>query len=1050
MFLIATFTFSQTVDVKGTVTDNSSIPLPGVNVIIKDTAKGASTDFDGLYTISDVPINSTLVFSYIGFVSQEIVVTSSSQTINVTLQEDAAQLDEVVVIGYGTQKKKEVTGAVSVVDAKAIEKLNPTRVEQALQGQVAGVNITSSSGSPGSGSNIRIRGISTNGDNSPLILVDGNVIVDLSVINPSDIKSINVLKDATAGIYGVRAANGVILITTKSGRKDSELKFQIDAYTGVQTTSKKIDLMGPRDWAIYVNDAADNTEFFVYPSAGTDWQDEVFETAPISNVNFSASGGTEKSAYSFGASYLNQDGIVGMDKSNYSRFTGRLSYQYDLLENLKLSTTAIYTNSKKNNLQEGGIGSVLYSAVNVNPNLSVYDENGDFSLATDLQQIELINPLAQIANTYNTGRVDKISATLGVDYSFLDHFTASSKFQINHANVRDDIFRPEAFYGNGKGPNIGDPNVEGLYNEVVDHGADYDDFTWDNYITYNNTFTENHDVTILLGTSMWRSKAYYYGFDGTTSDGNNSVDNTSIWDMEVINPRFNTAQLAIGEDIGDERLLSYFTRVQYSYKGKYLFSGVVRRDGSSKFGPDNKYGTFPSGSIGWNVSEEEFLQDSSWLNSLKLRASYGVIGNDRIPNFGYVSILNGEATYVSGDELTEADLLNGVAEGIVSNPDILWEKQKTGNIGFDASILNHKLDISFDAFSKETQDLLISAQASGLIGAAAPGSGTPVINAGTVRNRGLEFKIGYSDNLSENFKFNVGFNISTLENEVLFVESDNGFIDAGEYGVGLGINTSRMEAGHPLGYFYGYQTNGLYQTQAEIDALNADAPDGVYHDGAQAGDLRFVDQPTVPVYQVNPEYDPISNPDVPEYTDKIIGYEGDGVINADDKTNIGDPIPDVTMGFNLGFTYKNIDFSASAFASLGNDMVRDYERQDLYANRGTYMIDRWQGTGTSNSIPGASSGSSINTDNFNDFHVEDASFLRLQNVQIGYTLNKETMSGIGIDKLRIYLSGNNLFTITDYKGYDPSASSGDPVAAGIDKGFYPVARTYMLGLNVNF
>ncbi len=1028
MFLIATFTFSQTANVTGTVTDNSTIPLPGVNVIIKNTARGASTDFDGNYAIEDVPINSTLVFSYIGFETQEITVTSSGQVINVTLQEDAESLDEVVVIGYGTQRKKEVTGAVAVIDAKVIEKLNPTRVEQALQGQVAGVNITSSSGSPGSGSNIRIRGVSTNGDNRPLILVDGNVIEDLSVINPSDIKSVNVLKDATAGIYGVRAANGVILITTKSGRKDSELKFQVDAYTGIQTTSKKIDLMGSRDWAIYVNDAADNTEFFVYPSKGTDWQDEVFETAPISNVNFSASGGTEKAAYSFGASYLNQDGIVGMDKSNYSRFTGRLSYQYDLLENLKLSTTAIYTNSKKNNLPEGGIGSVLYSAVNMNPNLSVYDENGDFSLATDLQQIELINPLAQIANNYNTGRVDKISATFGVDYTFLEKFTVSSKFQLNHANVRDDIFRPEAYYGIGKGANIGDPDVEGLYNELVDHGADFDDFTWDNYITYTDTYNEDHNLTVLLGTSIFRSKGYFYGLDGTTTDGNNDVDETVIAQMEVVNNRFTDAQLAIGEEQYDGRLSSIFTRLQYNYKGKYLFSGVFRRDGSSKFGPDNKYGYFPSGSIGWNVTEEEFLQDSSWLNSLKLRASYGIIGNDRIPDNGYISILNGEATYVSGDEVVVGDLLNGIAEGIVSNPDILWEKQKTGNIGFDASILNHKVDISFDAFSKETEDLLISAQASGLIGAAAPGSGTPVINAGTVRNRGLELKIGYSDNLSEDFKFNVSYNISTLENEVLFVESDNGFIDGGEYGVGLGINTSRMEAGQPIGYFYGYETNGLYQTQAEIDALNASAPDGEYNTigDIAPGDLKFVDT------------------------------NGDGVINADDKTNIGDPIPDLTMGFNLGFTYKNIDFSASAFASLGNDMVRDYERQDLYANRGTYMIDRWQGSGTSNSIPGAASGSSINTDTFNDFHVEDASFVRLQNAQIGYTLNKETMSGIGIDKLRIYISGNNLFTITDYKGYDPSATGGgtdgkgEPIGAGVDKGFYPVARTYMLGLNVNF
>jgi len=1007
---------AQNYEIKGIVVDTNGSPLPGVSIVVKNTAKGASTDFDGNFTVLDVQKGETLVFSYLGFVTKEIVISTAS-LLNVTLIEDTQSLDEVVVVGYGTQKKKEVTGAVSVVDAKAIEKLNPTRIEQALQGQVSGVNITSSSGSPGSGSNIRIRGVSTNGDNRPLILVDGNVVEDLSVVNPGDIKSVNVLKDATAGIYGVRAANGVILITTKTGRKNSEMKYQFDAYTGIQESSKKLDLLKPRDFAIYVNDAADKTKFFVYPNEGTDWQDEVFDLASISNVNFSASGGTKKSAYSFGVSYLDQDGIVGLGKSNYKRATARLSYQYDILDNLKLSGTGLYANSKKNNLPEGGIGSVLYSAVNLNPNLPLRDENGAYSVVEEIKQIELINPVAQIANTYNTTTVDKFSATVGIDYSFWKHFTASSKFQMNHATVLDDVFKPEAYYGPSKGA-----NVDLGKNEVVDYGATFDDYTWDNYINYTNTFNDNHNLTVLLGTSTFKTTGDYFGFSGyTLKDGSNSIKDAYIKNLEgEVRPRFNESQLAIGSNFFDVRLQSIFTRVQYNYKSKYLFSGVVRRDGSSKFGPNNKFGYFPSGSIGWNVSEEDFLQDSSWINSLKLRASYGIIGNDRIPSFGYVSRLSGEATYVTNNEVVEADLLNGVAEGLVSNPEIKWEKQKTGNIGFDARILNNKVSISMDAFSKKTQDLLISAQASGLIGASAPGSGAPIINAGTVENKGLEFKIGYDNQFSDNFKFNVSYNISTLKNEVLFVESDNGFIDAGEYGVGLGINTSRMEAGQPLGYFYGYKTNGIYQTYEEIDALNATAPNGVYHAGAEPGDLKFVDT------------------------------NGDGEIDANDKTYIGDPIPDITMGFNLGLNYKNFDFNAAAFASIGNNMVRDYERKDLFANRGTYMLDRWQGTGTSNSVPRAESGKSINTDNFSDFYVEDASFVRLQNVQVGYSFNEKTLAGTGLEKLRIYISGNNLLTITDYKGYDPSASSGDATAAGIDKGFYPVAKSYMFGLNLIF
>ena len=565
-------------------------------------------------------------------------------------------------------------------------------MEQALQGQVAGVNITSSSGSPGSGANIRIRGISTNGDSRPLILVDGNVIEDLSAINPNDIKSVNVLKDATAGIYGVRAANGVILIVTKSGRKDSPLKFTVDSFYGFQQTASYLDLMKPYDFAQYVNDASGKTKFTVYPETGTDWQKEVFQTAPMLSTNVSASGGTEKSAYSFGVSYLDQEGIVGLDKSGYSRLTSRLSYQYDLTDDLKLSTTAIYTHSEKNNLPENGIGAVLYNAVNLNPDLAVYDENGDYSLVKDIKQIEIINPLAQIENTHNKSIVDKISATFGVDYTFLENFKVSSKFQMNHAVVLDDTFLPNAYYGPGKGNNRST-------NEVIDFGAVYDDYTWDNYITYTNTFNEDHNLNVLLGTSIFNTEGLYYGAIGRQlKDGSNSVADATIENTEGIgSPRFQPESIALGANVFQSRLASIFARFQYNYQGKYLLSGVVRRDGSSKFGPENKFGYFPSGSIGWNVSEEDFLQNSSWLSSLKLRASYGIIGNDRIRDFVFLSRLNGEAVYSSNDEVEEADLLRGVAEGGLSNPEVRWEKQKTANIGLDAAFLDNRINITVDA-----------------------------------------------------------------------------------------------------------------------------------------------------------------------------------------------------------------------------------------------------------------------------------------------------------------------------------------------------------------
>ena len=1011
--------YSQQNQVSGTVlSSEDNLPIVGANVLLKGQNSGTSTDFDGNYQIS-AEKGAVLVFSYIGFETQEVIL-AGQKSIQIVLEPNTAALEEIVVVGYGTQRKKEVTGAVAVVGSEAIEKLNPQRVEQALQGQVAGVNITSSSGSPGSGANIRIRGISTNGDSRPLILVDGNVIEDLSAINPNDIKSVNVLKDATAGIYGVRAANGVILIVTKSGRKDSPLKFTVDSFYGFQQTASYLDLMKPYDFAQYVNDASGKTKFTVYPETGTDWQKEVFQTAPMLSTNVSASGGTEKSAYSFGVSYLDQEGIVGLDKSGYSRLTSRLSYQYDLTDDLKLSTTAIYTHSEKNNLPENGIGAVLYNAVNLNPDLAVYDENGDYSLVKDIKQIEIINPLAQIENTHNKSIVDKISATFGVDYTFLENFKVSSKFQMNHAVVLDDTFLPNAYYGPGKGNNRST-------NEVIDFGAVYDDYTWDNYITYTNTFNEDHNLNVLLGTSIFNTEGLYYGAIGRQlKDGSNSVADATIENTEGIgSPRFQPESIALGANVFQSRLASIFARFQYNYQGKYLLSGVVRRDGSSKFGPENKFGYFPSGSIGWNVSEEDFLQNSSWLSSLKLRASYGIIGNDRIRDFVFLSRLNGEAVYSSNDEVEEADLLRGVAEGGLSNPEVRWEKQKTANIGLDAAFLDNRINITVDAYTKETEDLLIAPQVSGVLGASAPGSSAPFVNAGTVQNKGLEFRIAYDDNIGEDFKFNTSFNISTNENEVLFVESENGFQQGGDYGVGLGIITSRMEAGHPIGYFYGYETDGLYQNQAEIDALDAlafdeDGESISYHSGAEPGDLKFVDT------------------------------NGDGKITEEDKTNIGDPIADMTMGFNLGFNYKNIDFSASAFASLGGDMVRDYERKDTYANRGTYMLDRWTGEGTSNTVPRATSGKSINTDEFSDFLVEDASFLRIQNIQVGYTFDQSTIAKIGMEKVRVYISANNVHTFTNYQGYDPSASSGSPIGAGIDKGFYPVAATYMLGLNLKF
>ena len=989
-----TFTSAQNFEISGTIVDEYNVPIPGVNVLVKNTTNGVATDFDGNYTISDVPNGSTLVFSYLGYITQEVTVTNNSN-LNITLAEDVAQLEAVVVIGYGTQTKKEITGAVSIVSSETIEKLKPTRIEQAMQGQVAGVNITTNSGSPGGGSTISIRGVSTNGDSRPLILVDGNVVEDLSVVNPNDIESMNVLKDATAGIYGVRAANGVILITTKTGRKEMPLTVEYSAYTGFQQTTRKMPVLNATEYALIVNEAYANggsTPPFTNISdlgVGTNWQDEVFQSAPIQNHNISFKGGKAKSSYSYSGSFLTQNGIVGGSKSNFTRFTNSASYNLDFLENFKFKSGLTLTRTNRRSLPENSLGSVLFNALNMAPNIPVRDANGEYSLADGLGG-EVINPLAQMSNTHNRGKVMKLNGFGGLSYNFLDHFTAEANIQFNYAEVSNFSFDPIDYYGVGK-----------VFNTVrsgVFEGFDiYRDYTFDAFLKYENTFNDTHKLNVLLGTSVFKTTGVLSGRTASDIIDNNianaSVDEAfepeDIYEERGSNPKF------------DGRLLSYFARVQYDYKGKYLFSAVVRRDGSTRFGPGNKFGYFPSGSIGWVVSDEGFMGDNSFFDLLKVRASYGILGNDRIPDYRFVSLLNGEGTYIFNDQE-----IFGTASGPISNPLIKWEKQKTLDIGLDMRLFNRKVDITTDYFKRRTEDLLVSPQVSGLLGTGA----APVVNAGVVENTGIEFAIGYSDSFSDDFKFSIRYNITAIKNEVVSVSGDGEYLEGGGFGISQPA-ISRMEAGFPMGYFVGYQTDGVFQTQAEVNSS------AVTDLGAQPGDLKFIDQ------------------------------NGDGVIDLDDRVDLGNPLPAATMGFNLSLDYKNWDFAAYAFASVGNEIVRNYERNQQLVNKPNFYLDRWTGPGTSNTSPRVSIGATSNTV-FSDYYVEDGSFVRLQNAQIGYTFNSDEDSKI--DKFRIYLSGSNLFTLTEYSGYDPTAGTGAPIGGGIDQGFYPSARTFLLGVNVKF
>lgn len=996
---------AQTTVITGKIIDENRLPIPGVNILIKGASKSTTTDLDGNYQIAAVS-DAILVFSYLGYTKTEEVVKGRTR-IDVKLKPEQQDLKEVVVIGYGSQKKREVTGAVSVVDSKTLDILKPIKIEQALQGTVSGVNVTTTSGSPGAALDIRIRGIATNGDASPLTIIDG-YIGELGLLNPNDIETITVLKDAQAAIYGSAAANGVILVTTKTGKKNAKGKIVFNTYTGFQETAKTLSTLNATQYAALLNESyANGGKPLPYPTLsstlgkGTDWQKEVFgKSAPIISHDLNFSGGSDKITYSVSGSHLDQEGIVGGPKSEFLRNTARVSLGADVTDRLKLKSNVIYTYFNRRTLLENGNASVLLNAVNAPSIIKPYDTNGDFtSFPGGTLGNEMINPLAQIDNTYNNYNFKQISGNFGLDYKIFKDFVISSNLGFKSANSEGKSFLKIVDYGSGKVFNITRSSVS--QNAVNDNNYSFDIFG-----TYTKTIANSHKISAMVGNTIF--KEYGNGLFATGYDvPNNSWDFADIAltkgaPPEGINPA--------GSYIYDERRLSYFTRLQYDYKGKYLLSGMYRRDSSTKFGPGNKVAYFPSLTAGWLISDEAFFGENNIVNFMKLRGSYGIVGNDRIPNNGYVSQLSGEATYVF-----DGGLVNGVATGQIPNEKLKWEQGKKFDVGVDLNLFKNKINIVADYFIDTRDDLLISGiPVSGILGTGAPGASSPTINAGSVRNAGVEFSVNYKTKFSDDFNMNLGYNITVLKNNVTQINGTD-FLQGGAFGIGQQA-PSRMEVGHAIGYFYGLKTDGIFQNQAEVDAHPSQLLLGA---NASPGDIRYVD------------------------------VNGDGKISFDDRTDIGDPIPEATMGFNLQLNYKGLDFAVYTFASIGNDMVRNYESISDDANRLTYVLDRWTGEGTSNSVPKVTTAGTTNR-LFSDYFVEDASYFRIQSAQIGYTINSNFIQKSGISKLRLYTGVNNLYTFTKYKGFDPGASNGAPIGGGIDDGFYPIPRTYLFGLNINF
>ena len=1007
--------------VSGTVMNERSEAIPYAKITVKSTNKPFLADGKGLFQVNVSNLNSdTLVLTAMGY-QKQLVPIQGRTNLTVVMLEISQDTKDVVVIGYGTAKSKELTGATSKVKGEDLEKMNMTRMDQALQGQVSGVTVSSNSGSPGGSANIRIRGLSTFGDNDPLILVDG-VVYDsegLNALNPSDIKSINVLKDATAGIYGVRAANGVIIVETKNGAINRKPSIEYNGYYGIQQTARKLDLLTAEEYAVIKNEAFafggqampfSNTNL----GTGTNWQDSVFSSAPVQSHNLSLNGGTLNTRYSIGLGYFNQEGIVGADKANFGRYNARLNFATDMSEKLKLNSVLLFSSDMRSTLPENGIGSVLYNTINAFPNEPVYSSPGTFSYMEEVSDI--INPIAQMMNQYNWSTANKFVGKEEFIYEFNENLSLTNRFNYNYANVDAKVFSPLVWYGDGKYANtaanaqLESPQVEIADSVFIERGAavyeersTFLDLSYEAFMNYDRTFNEVHKVKGTLGVSVFERK-------GQSLNGvafgipNNSLDYADI--------SANTAQGGYLNNVNSwefkERLLSAFMRAEYAYKEKYLVSGILRRDGSSKFGPNSRWGIFPTISGGWLLSEEDFFKSKS-IDYLKLRVSYGVSGNDQIPNFAYRALLNGEGVYVFDDLITQ-----GVAIGRPANPDLKWETTRQLNIGLDLTWLK-AINFTTNYFIKNTNDLLFQPDVSALLGSYGPGGYPPIINAGDVSNKGWEFELAYQSDRKNILQTNLNFNLTTINNKVVSVPEGIQYIPGAAFSVGGDVAT-RFQEGYEIGYFFGYQTAGVYQTQEEID--NA----AVVQEGAQPGDLIFVDQ------------------------------NGDGKINFSDdsdKTYLGSAIPDLTMGFAFNFKLHGFDLSGNVYAALGQEIIRNYERQQPYANQLAYVIDRWTGPGSTNEHPRLTTGPT-NNNLFSDYFVEDGSFVRLRNIQFGYTVPSAVLRKIHVESLRVYVAANNLVTLTRYMGFDPDLGASNVLSAGVDYGMYPQARSIMSGLQIKF
>ncbi|WP_395063941.1 SusC/RagA family TonB-linked outer membrane protein [Flavobacterium sp.] len=1020
LFSITT-TYSQKINVSGVVSDNKGMPIPNANITYLKTA--VVSNVDGTYRIS-VPADAKLVFSYIGFSTVEEFVKNRT-VINVSLNEIDNKLEEVVInTGYGLQKKSVVTGSISSVKAKDLEKVPNGRIEQAIQGRVSGVTVASNSGQPGSGSTIRIRGISTfGGASEPLWVVDGFVVDSngIGYINQSDIESIEVLKDATsAAIYGTRGAKGVILVTTKKGKK-GKINVTYNGFTGVSAPAKKLDLLNATEYATLMNEksvAGGGNLVYSNPSSlgqGTDWQKAIFNnSAARYSHELSFSGANDISSFYVSFGVQDQEGIVATDISHFNKKNIRINSTHKLSKYFTFGQTLGYAHQSNSGIGDNNreFGGPLSSAINLDPttplivtNPAVYgnapysnnpvirDEYGNpYGISSVVGQ-EMTNPLAYIKTRLgNYGYSDDIVGNAFLEANPYKDLKFKTTFGGKLAYYGGQGFTPK-YYLNAT--NQTSQNSFGKSSNNV--------FDWniENTVTYSKNI-KNHNFTILLGQAV-----YVEGIGGGSAV---TITNLPISDYHDASFNFDIPAANRTSSVytsTQHKLSSLFTRVNYDYNEKYLFTGILRRDGSSKFGRNNKYGIFPSFSLGWVASKEDFWKENKYVNQLKIRGGYGIVGNDGIRDFGYAATINGGNNYSFGSSGT---IISGYAPSSIENPDLRWEETSQLNIGLETKLFND-FNLTFDYFKKSTKGILRPIRIPGYVGVA----NAPVGNVADMDNSGLEFELGYRKKIG-NVNFSINGNFATLKNEVTNIGLDN-FI-AGDASFQVMKEVTRTEVGQAYNSFYGYQTAGIFQNNAEINAYT-NSSGGLIQPNAKPGDFRWVDN------------------------------NGDGTIDDNDKTYLGTSIPKYTYGLTLNADYKGFDIMIFTQGAGGNKIFQGLRRLDIgNANYQTVALSRWTGEGSSDSFPRLTTNDTNgNFTKMSDFYLQKGDYLRLKLVQIGYSLPKSVSKKINADRIRLYVTGENLMTFTKYTGYDPEIGGG---VFGVDKGFYPQARTFMFGANLQF